>query len=143
MRRAISVLVLTMIVFFCWNNFSFAVDASNNCEPKVFTKVTVANNAIEIIGGSDSRYAKYIIEPEQGMKLLRFDSSGKEISRTKVDEAVTWPGEEVSEQLRLLEWNGSSATFKLSYGCSMPACNPPQIKRCIFKVQGHWEKKDK
>jgi len=137
MKTAKLTLLIITFIFFTSAVFAQSVLA---CTPKLFKKIIVDSNKIEIIVNGKT---KYIVNLNREMELQKLDDNGKEISRSKALQASVSPGEEIGEDLKLIEWNENKATFELSYECGMPACEPPILSKCLFTVKGSWDRINK
>lgn len=135
MRRALFILLLVVVSLV---NIVFAQDIPTDSSPKFFQKISVNSNKIEIIVDYQT---KYIVNLNQEMELLRLDDNGKEVSRTKAIQASASQSEKEREDLKLITWNNSEATFEFSYECGIPACDPPVLNKYLFQVKGLWKRK--
>jgi len=136
--KTISFILLVITSLFL-TSAVFAQSASV-CTPKLFKRISVDSNKIEIIADDQT---KYIVNLNREMELQKLDDNGKEVSRSKAVQASISPGEEMGEDLKLIEWNENKATFELSYECGRPACEPPILSKCLFTVKDSWERMKK
>lgn len=107
------------------------------CRPEYFDKIVVAPDKIVV---TDEHHAtnEFLIKPDRTIELRQTGADGKEAGTCNSEMVYASIGEEMEEQLELLEWAGESASFKLKRSCYEPACTPSQENECILKIEKVW-----
>lgn len=137
------VMLILVISSFSVQQVISAEKSVSSCAPRFFDKITVKNDAVEIIDIQISGYVnRFVIKPDREMDLYGYDNKGNQkFLEEKQKYIFADIGDELGERLELLEWNDNTAVFKLIPECYMPACEMADVKDCVFKITDNWERK--